>query len=198
MTKHFFQYGLATIACLVGNLVVSAPSYAADRICTSSVGAVTVSNLIIPDGATCTLTRTLVLGNVEVGANAALTARGVNVRGNIQGDGARAVTVNRSVIGTSSVTTQVWGNIEFQKGAAVTINEGTRVRGNIITEENSGLILINNNFVTGNVKVEKNRGGARINSNTIGGNLQCQDNVPAPTGAKNLVRGNKENQCRRF
>lgn len=44
----------------------------------------------------------------------------------------------------------------------------------------------------------QNRGGPGItfNRNRIDGNMQCKENVPAPTGAGNIVQGNKEDQCR--
>ena len=34
--------------------------------------------------------------------------------------------------------------------------------------------------------------------NRVDGNLQCKSNSPAPKGARNKVKGNKEDQCRRF
>jgi hypothetical protein len=38
----------------------------------------------------------------------------------------------------------------------------------------------------------------RIHRNVIDGNLQCKSNQPRPTGDRNRVQGNKENQCRRM
>jgi len=37
-----------------------------------------------------------------------------------------------------------------------------------------------------------------IARNQIDGNLQCKENSPRPTGGGNVVRGNKEDQCRRL
>lgn len=198
MKKNTLGMGLSLGLCIAGNIILPPPSQAADFICTGSLGAVVVDNLIVPDGASCTLVRTRVNGSVEIGANASLIARGVFVVGNIQGDGAGTVTITQAGPATAPIQSQVGGNIEFQKGAAVTVNQRTRVAGDLIIQENTGLLVVNRNFVTGSVQINNNTGGARINSNTISGNLQCQDNLPAPTGANNLVTGNKEDQCVTF
>jgi len=52
-------------------------------------------------------------------------------------------------------------------------------------------------FVKGTVKVES---GARLDAvgARIVGNLQCKENRPAPTGGRNVVGGDKEDQCARL
>ena len=70
--------------------------------------------------------------------------------------------------------------------------------GTIDWEDNDYGMLIRYNKVNGDIKVNQNNRRARIYDNTVGGNLQCQANEPAPVGARNIVDGNKENQCRRF
>ena len=32
----------------------------------------------------------------------------------------------------------------------------------------------------------------------VDGNLQCKENRPAPSGSRNVVQGNKEDQCANF
>ncbi|MGR9086378.1 MAG: hypothetical protein ACU841_04805 [Gammaproteobacteria bacterium] len=54
-------YGLA----LAIDLFNPAP-YAEELTCTGSVGAITVENLKVPDGATCTLDKTFVDGTIKV------------------------------------------------------------------------------------------------------------------------------------
>jgi hypothetical protein len=198
MNKRILNLSVATLTCLASNLVLNAPSHAADLLCTGVVGAVTVDNLVIPDNVTCTLNKTRINGSVELGLNSTLIARGVTVVGNVQGDEAKAVTITQAGPTTSPTSSRIGGNIELQKGGTVTVNAGTRITGDIIIEEHAGLIILNGNTVTGSVQVSKNLGGARIRSNTISGNLQCQDNLPAPTGALNTVSGNKEDQCVTF
>jgi hypothetical protein len=218
MTNRIFNLSVATMAYFATNLILPAPSRAADVLCTGPIGAVTVDNLIVPDNVTCTLNKTRINGSVELGLNSILIARGVTIIGNIQGDGAKTITITQAGPSTSPISSQVGGNIELQnsgavtinagtsiagdiisqKGGAVTIVAGTRVGGDIILEEHTGLLIINSNSVRGSVQVSKNLGGARIRSNTIAGNLQCQDNLPAPTGALNTVSGNKEDQCAMF
>lgn len=51
------------------------------------------------------------------------------------------------------------------------------------------------NRVHGDVQAFGNTGGLDIADNTIGGNLQCRSNVPPPTGTRNVVSGNMEDQC---
>jgi hypothetical protein len=198
MTNRFLNLSFATLACFTTHLISPAPSRAADLLCAGPIGAVTVDNLVVPDNATCTLNKTRINGGVELGLNSTLIARGVTIVGNVQGDGARAVTITQAGPSTSLTSSQIGGNIEFQKGGAVTINAGTRIGGDIIIEEHTGLLIINGNSVRGSVQISKNLGGARIRSNRISGNLQCQDNLPAPTGALNTVSGNKEDQCAAF
>jgi hypothetical protein len=218
MTNRVLNLSVATLAYFATNLILPAPSRAADVLCTGTIGAVTVDNLIVPDNVTCTLNKTRINGGVELGLNSTFIARGVTIIGNVQGDGAKTVTITQAGPATNPTSSQVGGNIEFQnggtmtinagtniigdiisqKGGAVTIAAGTKVAGDIIIEEHTGLVIINSNSVRGSVQISKNLGGARIRSNTISGNLQCQDNLPAPTGALNTVSGNKEDQCATF
>ena len=76
--------------------------------------------------------------------------------------------------------------------------EDSRVDGNIQLEQGRGLTL-NRNIVDGDIQVFSNRSGYKnIYSNRVDGNLQCKSNSPAPKGARNIVKGNKEDQCRRL
>ena len=102
---------LAASGLVLTAAVATAPSAAAgDRTCRGTIGKVTVDDVKVPKGATCTLKGTRVKGNITVGSKAVL--KGHNMR--------------------------------------------------------------------------------------VDGNLQCKSNSPAPKGARNKVKGNKEDQCRRF
>ncbi|WP_110239775.1 hypothetical protein [Nocardioides gilvus] len=154
----------------------STTAHADDRVCRGTIGKVTIDdNIVVPRGATCTLTRTRVEGNIEVKGDGYLIARGVRVDGNIQGNKARRVAV-RAWQGQRSV---VAGNIQLKRGT----------RG--------GKIL--DTVVDGDIQLTSNRGKRFVvKRNVVDGNLQCKSNKPAPRGGKNRVEGNKEGQCRRL
>jgi hypothetical protein len=143
----------------------AAPGLAEERKCRGTIGATTVDNLRVPDGATCTLEGTRVKGTIKIEGGATLYARGVRVVGNVQAEGAKRVNVKRSTVG---------GSIQVVQGR------------HSITRANS---------VNGDVQYFSNRGDIVIANNRIDGNLQCKSNVPRPTGGGNIVRGNKEDQC---
>lgn len=161
---------IAAAGLLLTGTVATAPgASAADRTCRGTIGKVTVDNVNVPKGATCTLTGTRVKGNVTVRSGAILKASRVNVDGNIQTQGHRSLSVSYSVVD---------GNIQAEKGA------GTHVR---------------RNTVDGDIQIFSNKRGVKnVYDNRVDGNLQCKSNTPAPQGARNTVKGNKEGQCRKF
>ena len=78
-----FFFAMAVLA-----LAVFAPAaQAEERVCRGTIGATTVDNLLVPQGATCTLNGTRIEGTVKVERNATLTASGIRVKGNVQGEG---------------------------------------------------------------------------------------------------------------
>jgi hypothetical protein len=48
------------------------------------------------------------------------------------------------------------------------------------------------------VQYFENRGAISIARNRVDGNLQCKENRRRPTGGRNVVQGNKEDQCARL
>jgi hypothetical protein len=176
-----------TVLATVGICTAPAAAVADERVCSGAIGAETVDDLRVPQGATCELKRTRVEGNAKVEANATLRARSVRVDGNVQGENAARV-----VVGSSS---QVGGSIQVKQGGGADVRE-TRVTGDIQLDANNGdLQHVAGNTVGGNVQVVSNRGGVDITGNTIDGNLQCKENSPPPTGGGNVVRGSAEDQC---
>lgn len=159
--------------------------------CRGTIGAVTVEDVVVPQGATCTLEGTRVRGDVEVKRDATLIGRGIRVDGNVQGENQREVRVGRSSV--------VGGNVQLEQGVRGSVND-TIVGGDIQYEQNRGSLEARRNRVGGNVQVFGNRGGTTIvvDANRIDGNLQCKENAPAPTGGGNVVQGSKEDQCRRL
>lgn len=157
-----------------------------DGSCQGALGAVTVENLDVPQGASCTLDGTRVLGNIFVQNGASLTARGITVIGNIQAEGARLVEV---LAGSS-----VGGSIQLKQGGSIRIESGI-VTGDIQLESNQGVLLVGGNRVGGNIQIFQNVGSIAFANNTVNGNLQCKENNSAPGGGNNAVQGNKEDQC---
>jgi hypothetical protein len=156
-----------------------------DFVCTEVVGAITVDNVVVPDGRTCTLNGTRVEGNVFVLTRATLSASDVRVDGNIQTEGARAVYVNPGSI--------VGGNIQIKQGGSARINR-VEINGDLQLFQNRGALRATRNIVGGNMQVFQNTGGVTLLNNEIAENLQCKENSPPPTGGGNIA-GDKEDQC---
>ena len=157
-------------AVLTASTIAFAPSAAAEeRTCRGSIGAVTLDNVRVPAGATCTLTGTVLKGTLKVETGATLNASRVRVTGNVQSEGHRYVRVLDSHVG---------GSIQLKQGSALDLRR---------------------NIVTGDIQLFTNTTGAKyVHSNRVNGNLQCKENTPAPVGSGNIVAGNKEDQCRRL
>lgn len=169
-------------------LLVAAPAaLAEERTCRGRLGAVTVDNVRVPDGATCSLNGTRVKGTVKVETNATLVATDVHVVGNVQAEDAKNVVVREGSF--------VGGAVQVVQGGAARVVD-SRVEGDVLYDENARELRVVRTIVGGNVQAFENDGGVLIRGNDIDGNLQCKENTPAPTGGNNQVDGNKEDQCR--
>lgn len=162
---------------------------AEETVCRGTIGARTLDNVRVPQGARCTLEGTRVEGTIKVEGNAVLRAIGVRVIGNVQGENARNVVVRgRSRVG---------GNVQVVQGDRARVVR-SRVGGDILYDEQDGRVAVRNSRIGGNVQAFQNGGGVVVENNVIDGNLQCKENRPRPTGGGNRVGGNKEDQCRRL
>jgi hypothetical protein len=168
-------------------LVAAPAAFAEETKCTGTFGAVTLDNVRVPDGATCTLNGTTVKGTIYVETDSTLRATGVSVIGNVQAEDSRLVIVR----GGSSVG----GSIQVVQGSRARV-VASEIGGDILYDEQTGALIIRRNEVGGNVQVFQNTGGVSISGNVIDGNLQCKENSPPPTGGGNIVHGNKEDQCK--
>jgi hypothetical protein len=155
---------LAIVAGLAGTTTAAAE----ERTCRGSLGAVTVDNLRVPQGATCTLAGTNIKGTLKVERAATLRATNISVVGNVQAENHRQVDVSGSRVG---------GSVQIKQGGGSSLRT-TAVKGDVQYFTNAGTIS--------------------IRSNRIDGNLQCKENSPAPGGGGNVVQGNKEDQCARL
>jgi hypothetical protein len=161
---------------------------AEERDCRDAIGAETVDNLRVPDGATCALSGTRVQGTIKVETGATLRASTVAVVGNVQAENAAEVMVTDSSVG---------GSVQVKQGGSANVT-GTAVTGDIQYDQNARPLNASGNRVGGNLQVVGNRAQASISNNTIVGNLQCKENSPPPVGGGNLVHGSAEDQCATF
>jgi hypothetical protein len=182
---------LILIAGLAALGVLAAPPLAAaeERSCRGTLGAITVDNLRVPQGAKCILKRTRVEGTIKVQRRAVLVANRVRVIGNVQGEGARWVTVRYG--------SRVNGSIQVVQGGGAGVL-GSRIGGTLLYDENRRALRAARNAIKGDLQAFQNSGGVWIARNRIDGNLQCKANRPRPRGFGNIVQGNKEDQCARL
>jgi hypothetical protein len=187
-TTSALRGGLFVLIVLAA-AVIPSPAFAEERKCRGTIGAVTVDNLRVSQGATCTLNDTFVKGTITVKENATLVASGVRVVGNVQAENAKKVVVKGS--------SRVGGSVQVKQGSSATV-KWSRVTGDIQYDANSRYLRANRNKVGGSIQVVGNSGGAEIFRNVVNGNLQCKENSPPPTGGGNVVGGNKEDRCAGF
>ena len=186
----------AVLLALVAPLAEAAPADADDRRCRGTIRAVHVDgNVIVPRGATCTLRGTRVDDNVFVRRGAVLQALGVRVGGNIQAVNHRRVLVAPRTVNNTVVRSRIGGDIQLFSGGRGGVRR-TVIGGNLQVTQNNRFQAALRNVIDGDLQAFSNSGGFRIFANRIDGNLQCKSNNPRPRGGRNVVQGNKEDQCR--
>jgi hypothetical protein len=186
MSRLTASLALSLFLTLPGGLLAD------DTICNGTVTG-SHDNVIVPEGAVCTLTDAFLNGNVKVLRNGGITISGRTfINGNVQSEDGGAYVR----IAGPSVT--VGGNLQIKYAyQASTVQSGTQIRGNLQYVENSGFLAVDGVFIRGDLQLFKNTGGASLTNNTIRQNMQCKENVPAPLGGGNRA-GDKEDQCRRL
>lgn len=155
--------------------------------CRGTIGAVTVEDVHVPSGASCTLNGTRVQGNVTINQGGNLAATRTVVGGNVQSQAHGTVTLRES--------SRVGGSVQLENGGTIQVAD-SRVGGSIQIKANRGHVGIARNVVDSDIQLFSNRAGTLVRSNRVDGNLQCEGNTPAPTGGGNIVQGDKEDQCR--
>jgi hypothetical protein len=182
-----FFFAMAMLA-----LAVFAPAaQAEERVCRGTIGATTVDNLLVPQGATCTLNGTRVEGTVKVERNATLTASGIRVKGNVQSEGFKNITLRQNSVVVGSV--QLENGLDGGSGRVL----NSKVNGDLQFFSNDARMVARGNTILANFQANQNTGGLVIENNRIAENLQCQSNNPPPTGGGNTA-GDKEGQCARL
>lgn len=193
--------------------------------CNGVLAAVTVDDVNVLAGASCTLNGTRVRGSVKVAFDGVIIANGARIDGNIQAEDARSVTtaggttvngdvqVKRRAVARIENTT-IGGNLQIEEVGASLVSTDSRITGDVqVTKaeraelarltvngdvqfaENAGALRSEAAVVGGNMQIEKNRGGVTLLANRIRQVLECKENAPAPTGSGNSA-GEKKEQCR--
>ena len=177
------------LALAVSALLAVAPAaQAEERVCRGTIGATTVDNLLVPQGATCTLNDTRVEGTVQVQRNATLFANGIRVKGNVQSEGFKNITLKQNSVVVGSV--QLENGLDDGSGKVL----NSKVNGDLQFFSNEARMVAKGNTILANFQANQNTGGLVIQNNRIAENLQCQANNPPPTGSGNTA-GDKEDQC---
>ncbi len=179
---------MALLVALAALLMASSAAQAEERVCRGTIGAATVDNLLVPQGASCTLNGTRVEGTVKVERNATLTANAIRVKGNVQSEGFRNILIRQGsrIVGSVQLENVLTGG--FGRLLNSTVN------GDVQFFSNEARMVARGNTILANLQANQNTGGLVIQNNRISQNLQCQANNPPPVGGGNTA-GDKEDQC---
>jgi len=185
MFKSFSLFTALTLGLTILTSSIQ-PVLAGETTCQGSLGAITVDNLRVPSGKTCSLNGTRIKGTLKVESSGILNAKGIRVVGNVQAEGANTVNINsNSTIG---------GSVQIKQGQKAAI-AASSINGDLQFESNQSSLSATRNQIGGNLQAFQNKGGVSLSNNRIKGNLQCKENSPAPKGGQNTVEGSKEDQC---
>ena len=183
--------GIFLAMAVLALAVFAQAAQAEERACRGTIGSATVDNLRVPQGASCTLNGTKVEGTVKVERNATLVANTIRVKGNVQSEGFKNITLRQNSVVVGSV--QLENGLDG--GAGRVLN--SRVNGDLQYFSNEARMIARGNTLLANLQANQNTGGLVIENNRIAENLQCQANNPPPTGGGNTA-GDKEDQCARL
>jgi hypothetical protein len=151
-----------TVLATMSICLMPAAAAADERICRGAIGAETVDDLRVPQGATCELKRHDGRGKRQ-GRGECDAARQVGSSRRQRAGRERGAGRRGDVAG--------WGSVQVKQGGGADVRE-TRVTGDIQLDANNGALQhVARNTVGGNVQVVSNGGGVDITGNTIDGNL---------------------------
>ena len=179
---------MALMMGLAALLVAAQAAQAEERVCRGTIGSATVDNLRVPQGASCTLNGTRVEGTVKVERKATLVANTIRVKGNVQSEGFKNITLRENSVVVGSV--QLENGLDGGSGRVL----NSKVNGDLQFFSNDSRMIAKGNTILANFQANQNTGGLVIQNNRISENLQCQANTPPPTGGGNTA-GDKEDQC---
>jgi hypothetical protein len=185
MIKRFVAVAFVGLLALA---VMAPVALAEEQVCRGTIGARTVDNLRVPQGASCTLNGTMVQGTIKVENGATLVANGVRVIGNVHSEGYRSITLREG--------SRVGGSVQLENGLSSGTGKlvQTRINGDLQFEANRAKMVARGSTILANLQAFQNTGGVVLQNNRIAENLQCKQNNPPPIGGGNQA-GDKEGQC---
>jgi len=151
-------------------------------------------NVVVPAGASCTLSNATVTGDVQVLRNGALTvdatAQPTTIGGDVKAVGCASAILEGGVTVNGSV--QI-AQCSQQSGF---IGPGVKIGGDFECAGNAGGCEARLGAVQGSIQIRGN-GSSDISLVSVGGNLQCAGNTPAPTHnfGPDFVTGSIQGQC---
>jgi len=191
--RGFVHALIMAIPALVGG---ASAVRAADTTCTRTLTGTIDGNVVVPDGASCTLSDATVAGNVRVLQNASLTVdatqQPTTIDGNVHADHCAFALLEGGVTVTGNVRI---GHCAEQSGF---VGPGIKIGGNFECTNNPGACEADLGDVHGNLQIDGNSGAsADISLVWVDGNLRCQGNTPMPTHAfgPDFVSGDLLGQC---
>ena len=177
--------------CALTRSSIDPSALAEESSCRGTLGRITLDNVRVPAGATCTLSGTTVKGNIVVERGGPALHRRGHRQWQHPGKRRRVrvgwlrLSGSRTAMCRSVPVVRWWSTAPRSASALQVVS-------------NIGASQLSSNYVKGNIQVFSHSGGISITSNRVDANLQCKGNVPAPTGGGNVVSGVKQDQCARL
>src|SRR6516164_5278752 len=192
--RRFTHVLIVAISALAAG--VSA-AHAADTSCTSTLSGSITGNIVVPIGASCTLSDATIIGNVQVLQNASLTIDATQQPTTINGN----VLANQCASALLKGGVTVSASVQIRQCAQLSgfVGPGVKIGGDFQCINNGGGCQADLGDVRGSVQVQADNSSTAsdISLVSVGGNLQCQGNTPSPTHAfgPDFVVGSLQGQC---
>ena len=186
-------FGLALTVAAVA-LLGGAAAARADTSCTGPLSGTVNGDIVVPTGASCTLSNATVSGDVHVLKDASLTIdateQPTTINGNVLANGCTFALLEGGVTVSDSVEIRQCAQ---QSGF---IGPGVKIGANFQCINNPGGCEAELGAVQGSVQIEGST-ASDISLVSVGGNLQCGGNTPAPTHnfGPDFVAGSFQGQC---
>ena len=169
---------IVAIPALVG---CASAAQAANTSCTGTLSGSITGNIVVPNGASCTLSNATVTGDVHVLQNASLTIDATQ----------QPTTINGNVLANQCTSALLKGGVTVSASVQIRqcaqpsgfVGPGVKIGGDFQCINNGGGCQADLGDVQGSVQVQLNNSSAAsdISLVSVGGNLECQANTPAPT-----------------
>ena len=153
--RGFVHVLIVAATALVGG---ASAVWAADTTCTSTLTGTIDGNVVVPDGASCTLSDATVAGNVHVRQNASLTVdatqQPATIDGNLHADHCAFALLEGGVTVTGNVRI---GQCAQQSGF---VGPGIKIGGDFECTNNLGACKADLGDVHGNLRIDSNSGAS--------------------------------------